>query len=153
MPAEVGPGAVDQPATDDDGAGQRQPELHHQPAAFGAPAQLAVLVAPGMGALDHPPAARLDRCWDAPGGDLAHHPAFGQDLPTRLVVVAGIKVHHRLGGQRTDRTDGVQRRRQQAVIAMVGRAGSAANGMPAASVAMDRLTRCCIWSVRGVLKS
>jgi hypothetical protein len=44
VPAVVGPGAAEQPATDDDGAGQRQPELHHQPAALGASAQLAVLV-------------------------------------------------------------------------------------------------------------
>jgi hypothetical protein len=58
-----------------------------------------------MDPLDHPPTARLDRCWDAPGGDLADHPAVGQDLPTRLVVVAGIQVRHRLAGQRASRAD------------------------------------------------
>src|SRR5215204_7004212 len=92
FPAIVGPGAADEPATDDGGVGQRQPELDDQPAPLGTPAQLAVLVAPGMGPLDHPPAARLDRCRDAPGGDLAGHPALGQDLPTRLIVITGVQV-------------------------------------------------------------
>src|SRR5829696_6423649 len=55
VPAVLSPGAADQPATDDDGAGQRQPELDHQPAPLGAPAQLPVLVTPGVGALDRPP--------------------------------------------------------------------------------------------------
>src|SRR5688572_5897162 len=54
VPAIVGPGAADEAATDDGGVGQRQPELDDQPAPLGAPAQLAVLVAPGVGALDHP---------------------------------------------------------------------------------------------------
>src|SRR5215207_4734883 len=111
FPAIVGPGAADQPATDDGGAGQRQPEVDDQPTPLGAPAQLAVLVAPGVSALDHPAAARLDRSWDPAGGDLAHHAALGQDLPAGLVVVAGVQVHDWLGGQRTDRTDGVQGRR------------------------------------------
>jgi hypothetical protein len=74
VPAVVGPGAADQAATDDGGAGQCQPELDHQPAPLGAPAQLAVLVAPGMGAFDHPPATDLDRSWPPAGGDLAHMP-------------------------------------------------------------------------------
>src|SRR5918993_5990534 len=73
LPAVVGPGAADEPATGNGGAGQRSPELDHQPAALGAPAQLAVLVAPGVGALDHPASARLDRGWHAPHGDLADH--------------------------------------------------------------------------------
>jgi hypothetical protein len=41
---------MDEPATDDDGAGKCQPERHQQPPALGAPAQLAVLVAPGISA-------------------------------------------------------------------------------------------------------
>jgi hypothetical protein len=69
------------PATDEDGEGQRQPELHHQPVTFCAPAQLAVLVGPGMGALDHPSATGLDGCWHPTGGDLCGHPPLGQDLP------------------------------------------------------------------------
>src|SRR5215217_5947989 len=118
VPAVVGPGAADQAATDDGGAGQRQPELDDQPPPFGAPAQLAVLVAPGVGALDHPPAARLDRRWHPAGGDLADHAARGQDLPARLVVIAGVQVHDWLGGQQTHRTDGVQGRREQPVVAV-----------------------------------
>jgi hypothetical protein len=38
------------------------------------PAQLAVLVGPGMGALDRPPSANLDRCWHPTGSDLADMP-------------------------------------------------------------------------------
>jgi hypothetical protein len=49
---------TEQPATDEGGTGQRQPELDHQPAPFGAPAELAVLVAPGVGVLDRPAATR-----------------------------------------------------------------------------------------------
>src|SRR5215213_7025651 len=89
----VGPGAADQAATDHDSAGQRQPERHHPPATLGAPAQLAVLVPPGMGALDDPAVAGLDRGWQPAGGDLADHAALGQPLATRLVVVAGVQVH------------------------------------------------------------
>jgi hypothetical protein len=74
-----------------------------------------------VGPLDHPPATSLNRGWHATSSDLAHHAPNGQHLPTRLVVVAGIKVHHRLGGQRPDRGEGVQRHRQQPVVAVVGR--------------------------------
>jgi hypothetical protein len=45
---------------------------------------------PGVGALDHPPVAGLDRRRHPASGDLADHSAFGQDLPTRLVVIAGV---------------------------------------------------------------
>jgi hypothetical protein len=57
------------------------------------PAQLAVLVAPGVGAFDHPAATDLDgRCSPA-GCDLAHHAPPGQDLPAGGPVVAGVQVH------------------------------------------------------------
>src|SRR5512132_3633709 len=111
LPAVVDPGSADEPAANDGGACQRQPELHDQPSALSAPAQLAVLVTPGMGALDHPPAGDLDRCRDTPRGDLANHPAFGQDLSAGLPVVASIQVHDWLGGQRADPTYGIQGRR------------------------------------------
>jgi hypothetical protein len=52
LPAVVGPGSAEQSATDDDRADKRQPELHDRPSPLSAPAQLAVLVAPGVGALD-----------------------------------------------------------------------------------------------------
>jgi hypothetical protein len=74
-----------------------------------------------MGALDHPPATDLDRRWQPTSGDLTDHPPLGQDLPARLVVVAGVQVHHRLGGQRTDHLQGVQGRGQQPIVALVGR--------------------------------
>jgi hypothetical protein len=63
LPAVAGPGAVEQPATDEGGAGQCQPERHHQPAPLGTPAQLAILVTPGVSTLDHLAATRLDRSW------------------------------------------------------------------------------------------
>src|SRR4029453_17704287 len=59
FPAVVGPGATDEPTDHDERQGQPQPELDHDPAAFGAPAQLAVLVGPGVGALHRPTPARL----------------------------------------------------------------------------------------------
>jgi hypothetical protein len=76
-----------------------------------------------MGALDHPAATRLDRGWHPAGGDLTGYAPLGQDLPTGLVVVAGIQVDHGSGGQRPDHADGVQGRRQQPVVALVGRGG------------------------------
>src|SRR5918993_2821740 len=106
LPAVVGPGAADEPATDNGGAGQRSPELDHQPAALGAPAQLAVLVAPGVGALDHPAAAPLDRCRHPTGSDRTGHPPLGQDLPAGLPVVAGVQVHGERSWQGTDRRGG-----------------------------------------------
>jgi hypothetical protein len=63
FPAVAGPGPAEQPATDDGGVGQRQPERHYQRATLGAPAQLAVPVAPGVGALHRPASARVDRGW------------------------------------------------------------------------------------------
>ena len=42
-------------------------------------------------------------------------------LPPGLPVVAGVQVHHWLDGQRPDHADGVQGRRQQPVLATVGR--------------------------------
>jgi hypothetical protein len=54
--------------------------------------ELAVLVGPGMDALDHPPAASLDGCWQSAGGDLAEHAAVGQHVPTGLVVIASVQV-------------------------------------------------------------
>src|SRR5919197_3562983 len=51
VPAVAAPGTTEQATEDDRGVGQRQPELHHRPAALGAPAQLAVLVAPRVGPL------------------------------------------------------------------------------------------------------
>jgi Prolyl oligopeptidase family len=89
LPAVLGPGTAGEPSTDDDGAGQRQPELHYQPATLGAPAQLAVQVAPGVGAFNHPASAHLDRCRHSTGSDLSGHPPLGEDLPAGLVVVAG----------------------------------------------------------------
>jgi hypothetical protein len=78
---------------------------------------------PGVGALDHPAAANLDRRWHSTGGDLTNHPTLGQNPPARLPVIAGVQVHHWLGGQRTDHPDGVQGGRQQPVVATVGRGG------------------------------
>jgi hypothetical protein len=76
-----------------------------------------------MGALDRPAAACLDRCRDAPRGDLAEHGPLDQDLPAGLVVVGGVQVHHRLGRQDAEHGHGIQGRRQQSVVALVGRGG------------------------------
>jgi hypothetical protein len=73
-----------------------------------------------VGALHRPAAAGLDRGWHAPRGDLADHATRGQRLPAGLVVVGGVQVHHRPGGQHPDHAWGIQRGRQQPVVATVG---------------------------------
>jgi hypothetical protein len=98
-------------------------------------------LAQGVGLFDHPPAARLDRSRHPRLAIWPHHAPLGQNLPAGLVVVAGVQVHDRLGGQRPDRTDGVQGRREQAIVAVVDR-GSAASGMPANSTAIERFSPC-----------
>jgi hypothetical protein len=80
---------------------------------------------PGMGALDHPPTIRLERRWSPAGGDMAGHAPRGQHLSTRLVVVAGIQVQRGSLGQRDGSDDGVQGRRDQSVVTVVGRGASA----------------------------
>jgi hypothetical protein len=42
-----------------------------------------------------------------PTGDLAHRLAVGQQLPARLIVVAGIQMHHRPGRQRPGHGEGI----------------------------------------------
>jgi hypothetical protein len=65
----------------------------------------------------------VDRGWHHAGGDLAHRLAFGQDLSARLVVIAGVQVHHGPLRQWADHGDGVQGRGQQTAIAVVGQGG------------------------------
>ena len=159
-PAVPDPGTPEQPAAHDDGAGQRQPELHHQPAPLGAPAQPAVLVAPRMGALDHPPAANLDRCRDAPCGDLTDHPPLGQDLPAGLIVIAGVQVDRRPLGQHPNHADGVQVAASSPSSRRLAGAGTAPSGMPPASVRIERFRPClrrstglgpAVWPPQGAL--
>jgi hypothetical protein len=75
----------------------------------------------------------------AHGGDLANQAVVGHHLPAALVVVVGVQVDHGLGGQEAERLDGVNGRRRQAVIAVVGRGRTTANRMPAPSTATERL--------------
>jgi hypothetical protein len=98
LPPVVSPGAAHQPPKDDDGASQCQPELHHQPSALGAPAQLAEGVQPGVTALDDPPLADLDRGGQPPTSDLSGETTLGQFITNRLVVVAAVQVDGRLFG-------------------------------------------------------
>jgi hypothetical protein len=93
-----------------------------------------------MGALDHPPATRLDRRRDPASGARTDHPALGQHLPTRLVVVAGIQVHHWPAGQPADPNDRVQVVASSPSSRWLAGAGTAASGMPSASTATERLT-------------
>jgi hypothetical protein len=83
----------------------------------------------------------LDRCRPPAGSDLAGHAPLGQHLPAGLVVVAGVQVHHRLGGQPPDHAaggcKGVQGRPKQPVVAAVGRCGDRAQ-RDAARVGDDR---------------
>jgi len=90
---------------------------------LGAPAQLAERIQPGMRAFHHPPAAHLDRRRHPTRGDLAGQTTASKLLVARLVVVAGVQVHGRPLGQRTNRVQGIERDGQQAVVAAVGRRG------------------------------
>ena len=76
-----------------------------------------------VGALHGPAAAGLHRCGLATRGDLADHAPLAQDLPARLIVVAGVQVHGGPLGQRAEQPDGVQGGGQQPVVAAVGRGG------------------------------
>jgi hypothetical protein len=64
------------------------------------------------------------------GGDLAGHAPLGQHLAAGLVVVAGVQVHHRPGGQhpnhRAGGCEGVEGGCQQSVVAVVGGGGDRA---------------------------
>jgi hypothetical protein len=54
------------------------------------------------------------------GSDLAGHAPLAQDLPTRLVVIAGVQMRGGPLGQRAQQPDGVQGGGQQPVVAVVG---------------------------------
>jgi len=62
VPAMAGPGGTEEPANDDDRVGQRDECLDHAGTAFGTHEQfLETAVVPGVGPLDHPPGAGLQR--------------------------------------------------------------------------------------------
>jgi hypothetical protein len=78
---------------------------------------------------------------------------LGQDPSAGLLVIAGVQVHHWLGGQRTDRPDGVQGGRQQPVVATVGRGGQHRQGEPQrAGAALFRPLRQVIESINQAFK-
>jgi hypothetical protein len=117
---------AEQPTQHDDRVGQTGPKLHDPPGAFGAPAQLAELVAPGEGALHRPPVGGLDRGRGALVGELALEVALGQGGAGGVAVVGGVQGHRDVGGQRSQRGQGGQgciqgRSQQRGVMAVGGR--------------------------------
>ena len=95
-----------------------------------------------------------------PRGDLADHAACGQRLPAGLVVVGGVQVHYRLGGQHADHGQGVDRRGQYPIVTTIGRAATVPTGMPCASVTVERFSPClrrsaglgpAVWPPQGAL--
>jgi len=108
VPAVGRPSAADQPAQRDDRVRERQERINDRAMAFGVPDQLFELVAPGVGALDRPPSAGLDRGRLALFGDLAGHAPLGQRLAGRAAVIAAVQVHRGPGGQQPQPIQGVQ---------------------------------------------
>src|SRR5512132_1959655 len=95
-----------------------------------------------MSALHRPAAAGLDRCGPPAGSNLTGHAACGQHLPTGLVVVAGVQVHHGLGGQPPIAVLAPARVSRVAPSSPSSRrlaaAETAPSGMPPASVTVER---------------
>jgi hypothetical protein len=132
--AVAAPGASQQPAKDDGGVDQRQPELHHQPATFGAPARACVLVAPRMGTLHRPTTAGLDGGLAARGWGTSPATLRSASTCRQLVVVTGVQVQHRSGGQHPDHRDGVKGRASSPSLRRLAGAATAPSGTPPASV-------------------
>src|SRR5680860_1593072 len=103
VPAVVGTGGVDQSADDGDGGGEEEEELDHGFGLVGAATQFAVAVHPGVGALDDPAFADLDRGRLALGRNLMLIAQDVQQVAGLARVVPGVKVHARTVGQWSDR--------------------------------------------------
>jgi hypothetical protein len=141
LPAVAGPVAAEQPTADNDGAGQRQPERHHQSAPLGPSAQLAVLVAQVWVRW----ITQRRPAWIAAGNPrVAIWPAIPRSPGP--AGRAGSR-RRRPGAPRAARAAGRPREScprlpPATVIAVVGRGGTAASGMPPAWVATGRLRPC-----------
>src|SRR3712207_6118702 len=111
--------AVEQPAspakrTDgDDGGGQAEVCVDAVAAAFGAAAELAEVVEPGVGPLHRSPLAHLERRRCAAGGDLAASAALLERCSAGPVVTTGVQVHRHLGREGREVLERVQRLRQE----------------------------------------
>src|SRR4051794_13934957 len=102
VPAEAVPGGPKESAEGDDGGSQGEVGLDAATSSFGAAAQSAVVVEPGVGALDDPALADLDRCRLAAVGDHRVQASVGQFGPAGPVVIARVQVHGRLAGLGAD---------------------------------------------------
>ena len=78
-PAIAHSGALDQTSSHHDGGGEEAGEIDNRGGAFGTPAQLAIGVHPGLGTLQHPPLANLQRSRLAALGDLAGTPSVSSN--------------------------------------------------------------------------
>src|SRR3954469_8477756 len=97
VPAVEVPGSPEQGTESDDGDGEGQVGIDAVAAALGAAAQLAEVVEPGVGPLDDPAPADLDRRRLPAMGDLAVQAALVEGLPAGPVVIAGVQMHGDLG--------------------------------------------------------
>src|SRR4029450_9220158 len=94
--------------------------------AFGVPDQLLELVAPGVGALDRPPAAGLDWGGFALGGDLAGHATSSEFGPGLGAVIASVQVDRGRLWQRPEPGQGVQGRAEHRRVVAIGAGGHGA---------------------------
>jgi hypothetical protein len=81
VPAVAVPGGPAESTDGDDGGGQTEVGLHEVAAAIGAAAESAEAVEPGVGALDDPRPADLERGRRTAVSDLTQQAAVGQGLP------------------------------------------------------------------------
>src|SRR3954452_997430 len=136
VPAVAVPGGPKQSAQGDDGGGQGEIGLDAAPSPLGAAAQPAVVVEPGVGALDDSAFADLDRRRFSALGDLRAQTTVGQLGPAGPVVVSGVQVHRRLVRIGADLLEqpgqDVEGGRQQQMVAGVGGRGQRGERHPGA---------------------
>src|SRR4051794_27746826 len=88
VPAVEVPGGPAEGTDGDDGGGQGEVGIDACAAALGAATELAEVVEPGVGPLDHPSPADLDRRGCATVGDLAEQTSLLECLSAGPVVIA-----------------------------------------------------------------
>jgi hypothetical protein len=107
------PCPADEATDGDDRVGEVEERVDHLLAALVAALQPVERVVPGVGPLDVPTSAGLDRCLLALVCDLPAQPAISESLASLARVVAGVEMDGDLVGQRAEIAQQVQGRSQQ----------------------------------------
>jgi hypothetical protein len=99
LPTVASPGFPNEPPHDDDYVRESDPEVDDSPFSLGAPHQLLVGIALGVGSFHHPPFCSLQGSWFALLGDHAHQATAMEKLSSEVRVVGTIEVDARMLGQ------------------------------------------------------